>query len=54
MPLAPDPLKSPLVTLYILNHNYGEYIVQAIESALRQDSGDFELIIRKKVLSVKF
>ena len=37
-----------MFTLYIPNYNFGEYVGQAIESALRQDSGDFELIIRKK------
>ena len=35
----------PSITLYILNYNYSEYLVQAIDSALRQDHGDFELII---------
>ncbi|MFZ4522780.1 MAG: glycosyltransferase family 2 protein [Bacteroidales bacterium] len=45
MPLSPVFLPSPLVTLYILNFNYGEYIVQAIESAINQTFSNFELII---------
>ena len=36
---------SPLVTVYITNHNYGRYIEQAIQSVLRQTQRDFELII---------
>jgi glycosyltransferase involved in cell wall biosynthesis len=35
----------PLMTLYILNFNYGDYIIKAVESAIDQDFGDFELII---------
>ena len=33
------------ITVYITNHNYGEYIVQSIESVLDQTLQDFELII---------
>ena len=36
---------SPLVTVYITNHNYGKYLEQAIESVLNQTTKDFELII---------
>lgn len=36
---------SPLVTVYITNHNYGRYIERAIDSVLAQTLGDFELII---------
>ena len=35
----------PKITVYITNHNYGEYVVQAIESVLDQTFQDFELII---------
>ena len=35
----------PLVTVYIVNHNYGPYVIQSIESVLRQTLQDFELII---------
>lgn len=38
-----DP--SPLVTVYIANHNYGCFIEQAIESVLKQTLEDFELIV---------
>jgi|APSaa5957512535_1039671.scaffolds.fasta_scaffold33475_2 glycosyltransferase involved in cell wall biosynthesis len=36
---------SPLITVYITNHNYGKYIDQAIKSILEQSFQDFELII---------
>lgn len=36
---------SPLITVYITNHNYGKYIDQAINSVLDQSFQDFELII---------
>ena len=35
----------PKVTVYITNHNYGEYLVEAIESVLYQTYDNFELII---------
>ena len=34
---------SPLVTVYIVNHNYGKYLEKAIESVLDQTL-DFEII----------
>jgi len=37
--------KSPKITVYITNYNYGAYIVQAIESVLNQKYKEFELII---------
>ncbi len=37
--------KNPLVTVYITNYNYGNYIKQAIESVLNQKFRDFEVII---------
>lgn len=37
--------RKPLVTVYITNHNYGQYIKKAIESVLSQSMSDFELII---------
>jgi len=36
---------SPLITVYITNHNYGKYIDQAINSILEQSFQDFEIII---------
>jgi CMP-N-acetylneuraminic acid synthetase len=36
---------SPLLTVYITNHNYGKYIDQAINSILEQSFQDFEIII---------
>jgi len=36
---------SPIVTVYITNHNYSQYIKQAIDSVLGQTFQDFELII---------
>ena len=38
-------LSKPLVTVYITNYNYGDYVQQAIESVLGQSFQDFELII---------
>ena len=35
----------PKVSVYIVNHNYGRYLEQAIESVLNQSFGDFELLI---------
>lgn len=35
----------PKVTVYILTHNYGKYLAQAIESVIKQKFGDWELII---------
>ena len=36
---------NPLVTIYITNYNYGNYIKEAIESVLNQTFKDIELII---------
>ena len=38
-------MKTPKVTVYIINHNYGRYVIQAIQSILDQTFQDFELII---------
>ncbi len=38
-------IKAPLVTIYITNYNYGNYIKEAIESVLNQSFKDIELII---------
>lgn len=38
-------LNQPLVTVYITNYNYGNYIEQAVQSVLNQTLKDFELII---------
>ncbi|MDA2936641.1 glycosyltransferase [Acidobacteria bacterium AH-259-A15] len=38
-------MKSPLVSVYIVNHNYGRFIEQAIQSVLNQTLQDFELLI---------
>jgi glycosyltransferase involved in cell wall biosynthesis len=35
----------PKVTVYLVNHNYGKYVREAIESVLNQSFQDFELII---------
>ena len=37
--------RTPLVTVYITNYNYGKYIRKAIESVLTQTTKDYELII---------
>ena len=38
-------IKTPLVTVYVTNHNYGKYINKAIKSVLEQSLKNFELII---------
>jgi len=38
-------MNQPLVTVYVVNHNYGRYIEQAVDSVLQQSMQDFELII---------
>ena len=35
----------PEITIYITNKNYGKYINQSINSALRQNFKNFELLI---------
>ncbi len=37
--------KSPLVTVYITNYNYGRYINECIQSLLHQTFKDFEILI---------
>lgn len=37
--------KSPLVTIYIPNYNYADYLKEAIDSALNQSFDDFELLV---------
>jgi len=37
--------ETPLVSVYITNHNYGQYIEEAIQSVLNQSMEDFEVII---------
>ncbi len=36
--------KEPAISVYIVNHNYGRYLEQAIESVLKQTFKDFEII----------
>ncbi len=36
--------KSPLVSVYIVNHNYGDYLETAIKSVLNQTLASFEII----------
>jgi glycosyltransferase involved in cell wall biosynthesis len=43
--MSAQQVKKPLVTVYIVNHNYGQFIEQAIQSVLRQTMTDYELII---------
>jgi spore coat polysaccharide biosynthesis protein SpsF (cytidylyltransferase family)/sialic acid synthase SpsE/glycosyltransferase involved in cell wall biosynthesis len=40
-----DYTARPMVTIYITNHNYGQYIRQAIESILSQNFTAYELLI---------
>lgn len=36
---------SPLVTVYLTNHNYGHFLRESVESVLTQTMSDFELLI---------
>lgn len=38
-------MKNPKITVYVVSHNYGRYLQDAIESVLRQSMGDWELLI---------
>ena len=38
-------MSGPLVTVYLVNHNYGRFARQAVESVLAQTMQDFELLI---------
>ena len=38
-------INTPLITVYITNHNYGKFINKAIKSVLNQSIKNFELII---------
>lgn len=40
-----DMQSQPLVTVYVTNHNYAQYVAQAIESVLAQTMSDWELLI---------
>jgi CMP-N-acetylneuraminic acid synthetase len=35
----------PLVSVYVVNHNYGRFVTQAVDSVLSQTLQDFELLI---------
>lgn len=38
-------MSSPKISVYIVNHNYGQYLEKAIESVLSQTIKDFEIIV---------
>ncbi len=38
-------MEKPLITVYITNYNYGNYLAEAVESVLNQSCQGFELII---------
>ncbi|MBU93050.1 MAG: glycosyl transferase [Chloroflexi bacterium] len=38
-------MKDPLVSVYVVNHNYGRFLKQSVESVLAQDYNNYELII---------
>ena len=38
-------IKNPLVTVYLVNHNYGKFLKQSVESVLKQNYKNYELII---------
>ena len=38
-------MTKPTVTVYVVSHNYGHYLTQAVESVFTQTWDDWELII---------
>jgi len=38
-------MNNPLITIYIVSHNYGKFLEHAIESVLKQTVGNWELLI---------
>lgn len=40
-----DPAKSPLLSVTVLNYNYGHYVTKCLDSILAQDFKDFEVIV---------
>ena len=36
---------TPRITVYIASHNYAEYVIEAIESVMRQTVSDWELLL---------
>ncbi len=43
--VSPSRLKSPLVTVYLVNRNYGRFLRQAIDSVLSQDYPAVEIVV---------
>jgi len=43
--MAPDMTTSPKVSVYVVSHNYGRFLPEAIESVMRQHFQDWELIL---------
>ena len=41
----PKTIQQPLVTVYVVNHNYGRFVERAVDSVLQQTMQNFELII---------
>lgn len=39
------PTEQPLITIYIPSHNYGRFLIEAIESVLRQSMDSWELLL---------
>ena len=37
--------KDPLVTIYVVNHNYEKYLEESIQSCINQNFKDFEVLI---------
>ena len=35
----------PFITVYVISHNYGNFLTEAVESVLRQTFEDWELIL---------
>lgn len=43
--MVASPPASPLVTVYVVNHNYGRFLRQAVDSVLEQDYPALEVIV---------
>ncbi len=43
--ISPEPKSRPKISVLIPTYNYGRYLAEAIDSVLRQDFRDFELLV---------
>ena len=42
-------MKDPLVSVYVVNHNYGRFLKQSVESVLAQDYNNYHQDVWNKI-----